>query len=153
MTLSRLDRAADTGYRLITSLPPMTDQRKLPARPPRGMIEIDGKLQVRRYGLLVQRELTCIYGHRIKPDARPFEIAIPCNHRDAYFDGARHLSDFTKAACSAQLYIFTTRAKLLWAMDLTHDESTMIAKYELDVNEIVDHFGVGFPIEMKIARL
>jgi len=109
----------------------------------RGMLEIDGRWQVRRFGLLVQRELTCIFGHRIKVGARPFEIAIPC--------GARQ-DRGSQLGCDAQLYIFTTRARLLWAMDLTGAESEMINQHLMDVESIVSHFGVGFPLDMKILR-
>jgi hypothetical protein len=127
----------------------MADDRKLPAPPVRGMIEIDGKLHIRRYGLIAQRELTCIYGHRIKVDGRPFEIALPCLNTG----GAYRFDMPQKERCQAQLYILNTRARLLWAMDLTHAESTIIDNYSLDVDKIIDYFGVGFPADMKIARL
>lgn len=132
------------GWLRTTSVSPMTEESKAkPAPPLRGMIEIDGQWQIRRFGLLTQRRLTCIYGHRIKLDARPFEIAIPCNFR----------TDRELNACPAQLYIFTTRPRLVWAMDLTHAESTIIDQHSMDVEEIVSYFGVGFPIDMKIPRL
>lgn len=122
----------------------MTEERKhLPPAPPAGLIKIDDSWYPRRRGLLAQRRLTCIFGHRIKVDARPFEIAIPCNYQ----------ADRGTEPCPAQLYIMTTRAKLLWAMDLTWAESSLIAQYSLDVHEILEYFGVGFPADVKVARL
>lgn len=121
----------------------MTEERKLPAPPPRGMIELDGKWHPRRYGLVVQRKITCIYGHRIRLDLRPFEVSAPCNHRES----------FGAVACPGELYLFSTRGRLVWAMDVTHAESTMIDQYEMSPEEIVSYFGAGFPIDVKIARL
>jgi hypothetical protein len=117
-----------------------------PAPPPRGMIKIDGEWQVRRFGLLIQRELTCIYGHHIQVGARPFEISIPCNHMTERFTHA-------SARCSAQLYIFVTRPRMVWAMDLTQAESETIAHHLDSIEAIVNHFGCGFPSEHKITRL
>jgi hypothetical protein len=122
------------------------DSKTRPAPPPRGMIKIDGTWQVRRFGLLVQRELTCIYGHHMQVGLRPFEIAIPCNHLSERFTHA-------SAACSAQLYMFVTRPRLVWAMDLTQAEGETIAQHSMDIEQIVTYFGCGFPVEMKIARL
>lgn len=114
------------------------------------MIEIDGKYHVRRYGLLVQRELTCIYGHRIKPGGTPFEIAVPCHV--AVPDIGRSIRDDIPR-CEARLYVFTTRGTLLWAMDMTAAEALMVLKHSLNTAEIVDYFGVGFPVDMRITRL
>lgn len=112
------------------------------------MILIDGRWQIRRFGLLIQRQLTCIYGHRIKlGDERPFEIAVPCNHRaERGFEAGR------TGACDARLYLFVTRPRLVWAMDVTLAETLLIMEHAMDVEQIVNHFGVGFPIDMKIAR-
>jgi hypothetical protein len=114
-----------------------------PAPPQAGMIRIDGRWHPRRFGLLVQRQLTCIYGHTMQVGARPFEISIPCCHLESR--GA--------IPCDAQLYIFVTRPRLVWAMDLTYDESLIIAQHLESIEQIVNYFGCGFPIEHKITRL
>jgi hypothetical protein len=119
------------------------DFKARPASPPRGMIKIDGSWQIRRHGLLIQRELTCLYGHDMQPGVRPFEISLRCNHMDR--PGS--------TPCDAQLYIFVTRPRLVWAMDLTYDESLTIAQHLGSIEEIVAHFGCGFPVDMKITRL
>ena len=122
----------------------MADESKArPAPPPRGMIKIDGAWQIRRAGLLTQRKLTCIFGHRVTLGLRPFEVTAPCGSRD---DRASQI------ACDAQLYILTMRARLLWAMDVTIGESEMIASTNMEPAEIVSYFGVGFPDEMKIVK-
>lgn len=129
------------------------DSKTRPAPPPRGMIKIDGFWQIRRFGLLVQRELTCIYGHRIQPGVRPFEIAIPCSHRSDKVRGDAGFEKGTTGLCSAQLYVFVTRPRLVWAMDITYDESLIIDQQHLtSIEEIVAHFGCGFPVDMKLAR-
>jgi hypothetical protein len=123
----------------------MADESKArPAPPPRGMIEIDGKWQIRRAGLLAQRKLTCIFGHRVTLGLRPFEVTAPCGHRE---------DRVAQIACDAQLYLLTMRARLLWAMDVTIGESDMIANTNMEPAEIILYFGVGFPVDMKIARL
>jgi hypothetical protein len=125
----------------------MTDERKAkPTPPPRGMIEIDGRYEIRRYGLVtVQRELTCIYGHRFKVgDERPFEVAKPCGHME-------HRG--SQIACGARLYMFVSRQRMLWAMDVTLKETLMILQHSMESEEIIDYFGVGFPADMKISRL
>jgi hypothetical protein len=113
-----------------------------PAPPPSGMIKIDGEWHPRRFGLLVQRKLTCIYGHDMQPGVRPFEIAVRCNH----------MAQPGAIPCDAQLYIFVTRPRLVWAMDLTYDESLIIAQHLSSPEEIVNHFGCSFPTEHKITR-
>lgn len=113
------------------------------------MILIGETWQLRRYGLIVQRELTCIFGHRIRPSGTPFEIAIPCHTADSE-SGKSSRVDFGR--CEARLYVFTTRGKMLWAMDVTTAETLMILHYSMDTEEIVSHFGVGFPVDMKIPR-
>lgn len=45
------------------------------------------------------------------------------------------------------------RNKMLWAMDVTTAETPMILHYSMDTEEIVSHFGVGFPIDMKLDKL
>lgn len=119
-----------------------------PQPPIAGMIEIDGAWFVRRHGLLIQRKLRCIYGHKMQVGGRPFEISIPCESagEPQNFEIQDH------GRCKAQLYIFTTRARMLWAMDVTADESEFIGRENLSVEEIIAHFGVGFPIDMKILR-
>lgn len=122
----------------------MNLDRKLPAPPPRGLILIGDKWEIRRFGLLVQRQLTCIFGHRIKlGDERPFEIAVPCGHmeqRDA------------QVRCDARIYLFVTRPRLVWAMDVTTAETLTIMQHSMDTEEIVEYFGVGFPTDIKITR-
>lgn len=115
-----------------------------PAPPLRGMIKIDGHWQIRRAGLLVQRELRCIFGHRIKlGEGRPFEIAVPCGSME---------SREAQVRCDAQIYLFVTRPRLIWAMDVTQEESALIDREKMDPDEIVAYFGVGFPVDMKILR-
>lgn len=116
--------------------------RPKPEKPPTGMILIDGQWQVRRHGLLSQRRITCIFGHRIKLGLRPFEVAVPCDHRESA----------GQAPCNAQLYLFTTRARLIWAMDVTADEAELIARENMDADQIIEHFSAGFPVERSILR-
>jgi hypothetical protein len=111
--------------------------------PPRGMIEIDGRWEIRRFGLVVQRRLTCIFGHRIVLGLRPFEVAAPCGFKD---------NRDSQIACDAQLYLFSTRARLIWAMDVTPGEAEMIERREMDTPEIIAFFGAGFPSDIKILR-
>jgi hypothetical protein len=120
------------------------ESKAIPAPPPRGMIEIDGVWQIRRAGLIAQRKLTCIFGHRVILGLRPFEVAAPCGSRDGRA---------SQIACDAHLYILTMRARLLWAMDMTIAESEIIASSNMEPAEIVIYFGVGFPIDMKITKL
>lgn len=133
--------------------------KTLPPPPPRGMIKIDNTWQLRRFGLLVQRRLTCIFGHHIKlGEGRTFEVAIPCGHvdlkaafPDRSWSDSRQREPGGSAGCSAHLYVFTTRPRFLWAMDVTLAESEIIDHYSMDVEAIVSHFGVGFPLDMKIS--
>jgi hypothetical protein len=69
---------------------------------------------------------------------------VPCGHRE---------QRESQLGCVARLYLFVTRPRLVWAMDVTAAETLMILQHSMDVEEIVTHFGVGFPVEMKIARL
>jgi hypothetical protein len=119
-----------------------------PDRPRPGLIYIDDAWHVRRHGLLVQRRLKCIFGHKITMRPRPFEVAIPCDSMgDPYmFEG--QLVD----RCNAHLYLFTTRARLLWVMDVTVEESQYLADKNIDAEQIVSHFGCGFPVDHKILR-
>lgn len=110
-----------------------------------GMILIDGAWHVRRFGLLAQRRLTCIFGHRIKlGEGHSFERAIPCGSMETR-EGQLH--------CDAQVYLFVTRPRLIWAMDLTQEESALIDHEKMSPDQIVAHFGVGFPDDKSIARL
>ena len=114
-------------------------------RPITGMIEIDGKWYVRRFGLLVQRRLTCIFGHHIKlGEGHSFERSVPCGEMEQREAQVR---------CDAQVYLFMTRPQLLWAMDVTQEESALISREKMSPEQIVSHFRVGFPVDMKIARL
>lgn len=118
-----------------------------PKRPPAGLIQVGDRWHPRRYGLLKQRDLTCYRGHRIKVGGRPFEISIPCGSAgDEYSQGIQNA-----ARCNAELYVFTTRAGLLWAMDVTQDESRFIDQTAMTPDQIVEYFGVEFPVDKKIA--
>lgn len=131
----------------------MADESKAkPAPPLRGMIKIDGHWVIRRAGLLVQRQLRCIFGHRIKlGEGKPFEVAVPCGFMEIREAPDRDLAD--RVRCDAQVYLFVTRPRLIWAMDVTQEESALIDREMMDTDEIVAYFGVGFPVDMKIARL
>src|SRR4051812_30722809 len=124
------------------------DEQPTPVNPRPGLIYIDEAWHVRRHGLLVQRRLNCIYGHRITVKPRPFEVAIPCDSMGEAHKYEGQLVD----RCRAQLYLFTTRARLLWVMDVTGDEAQFIADRNMDAEQIVSHFGVGFPVDYSILR-
>lgn len=110
-------------------------------RPPRGLILVDGKLQVRNAGFVTQRELTCYNGHRIhaKKGERPIEGVIPCGYKEDRFS----------RPCQARLFVFRTRARVLFAMDLTADEDDHIELGEMDLDDIIEHFGLKFPQRAK----
>lgn len=135
------------------------------------MIMIEGVWKIRRFGLIRRRALTCIYGHKIKAVGEPFEIALPCLsviipaastgwEQIANTDGGKSarsgLGTSARAdlmRCDAQLYIVTMRARLLWAMDINGYETELIKHTGMEPDEIVEYFGAGFPVDMKIARL
>jgi hypothetical protein len=126
----------------------MADDLPDPDHPRPGLIFIDDAWHVRRHGLLTQRRLTCIYGHKVTVKPRPFEITIPCDSMGESHKFEGQLVD----RCRAQLYLLTMRARLLWVMDATADESQYIADRNLDAQEIISHFGLGFPVDYKILR-
>lgn len=110
-------------------------------KPPRGMIKVDGKYQIRWAGFVTQRELTCYNHHRIhtKPGERPIENSIPCGYREP--PGHK--------PCTARLYVFRTRARLLFAMDITEEEDTAIELAEMDLDDIIEFFGLSFPARVR----
>jgi hypothetical protein len=110
-------------------------------RPPRGMIMIDGKWQVRFAGFIRQRELTCYNSHHVhaKKGERPIEGVIPCGYKEPPHG----------RPCQARLFVFRTRARVLFAMDITPDEDDHIELAEMDLDDIIEHFGLSFPPRVK----
>jgi hypothetical protein len=130
----------------------MPDESKTPDRPIAGLIQVEGQWYPRGRGFLTQRELRCMYGHRIQAEGRPFEIALPCGSIEMVGADRQRVHDKSAKPCDAFLYIISTRGRHFWAMDLTKAEAGLIAQLPMDFDQMLEFFGVGFPPGARIVR-
>jgi hypothetical protein len=105
---------------------------------------VDGIWQIRFGGFIRERELTCYNHHRVKPHTgertpKSNEGVIPCGHREPP----------AGAPCQARLLVFRLRARVFFAMDLTRDEEAHIDLKEMDLDDIIEYFGISFPPRVK----
>lgn len=111
-----------------------------PKHPPRGLICVDGSWQVRFAGFVTQRELTCWNGHPVHiRGGSVTEGVICCNHMD----------ERAAPRCPARLLILKVRARLYFAMDITAEEDAAVELVEMDLDDIVEHFGLQFPSRVQ----
>src|SRR5688572_20124295 len=101
------------------------------------MISIDGQLRIRRAGFCKHEELVCWNGHHMRsgPGQRPIEEVMRCGFRETRF----------AVACEARLFVFRTRARSYFAMDVTKEEDDAIEFREMDLDDVIVWFGIEFP--------
>jgi hypothetical protein len=121
----------------------MTNAAAVITKPtPRGMIEIDGVLRLRRSGFADAAELHCWDRHRIKinPVDIPMAGSLPCKHKIPPHG----------EPCRARLYVMRIQARMVFAMDITHDETRNIHLASMDLDDIIAFFGLSFPARISL---
>lgn len=120
----------------VTAQSMMTTRALPPDRPPRGLILIDGVWRPRHWAFLSEREFTCWNGHRVHPKSgeRPIENIIPCGYKQHNKIGA---------GCEARLFVFRVKPTKFFAMDITFAEDDQVRLMELDLDGILEWFGLS----------